>query len=224
LLGAADLSHRIHREHWEHDDFVHEFLSAFLPKTQVWGESAAPYLVIAALAAEKRGRHAQAESLVLRFVESVAEINGAKGRGLPNPYHEPEPSIRIASGMDDLNPEVFAGHSYTLEPLIQFLARRLLRKHISMLWEKITRVHFATFAVEGDWEQFRWRAKRGSLVTTNPGTPQSWQGLLKESQSPAKAFPKPFRRKPEFALYFALDQGAQQRHRSGGDGIESAYS
>jgi len=204
LLGAASLSSRIRGQTWTHRDFVHKFLSAYIPKVHLWGESAIPYMVIAALALEQHGNHVVAEGLIAQLVHTIADVNGSKGRGLPSPYYEAEEAVRINSGFDELNAEVFAGHSYTLEPLIQFLARRLLRRHLAMLWERVTRIHFARFDVETESDIFRWRATNGSLTTTMPRSPQSWKELLAESESLPKTTPKVFQRRPEFLLYFAL--------------------
>ncbi len=204
LLGTATLSSTIRKDAWKHREFVRKFLLDYLPKVQCWGESAMPYLMLAAMAAEKHGNHVVAEGLVVQLVRTLAEVNGSKGRGLPSPYYGPEAALRINLGFDDLNNEVFAGHAYTLEPMVQFLARRWLRRHLSMLWEKVTGVHFARFAVKHEWETFVWKASSGSLVTTMPRSPQSWKELLKESESPPRFIPQCFRRKPEFSLYFAL--------------------
>ena len=205
LLAAATLSSAIRNEAaWKHKDFVRKFLLDYLPKVHFWGESAVPYLMLAALVMEQHGYKAEAEGLTLQLVRSLAEVNGSKGRGLPSPYYEPEAALRINSGLDELNTEVFAGHAYTLEPMIQFLARRWLRRHLTLLWEKVTGVHFARFDSKDHWEAFTWRARSGSMVTTMPRFPQSWRELLAESESPAKPAAIFFRRKPEFLLYFSL--------------------
>jgi hypothetical protein len=204
LLAAGFLSSEIRNEPWSYQTFTLEFLSKFLPKVHLWGESAVPYLMIAALAVEKHGNPSIAEGLIAQLVGTIAEVNGSKGRGLSSPYYEAEEAIRITSGLDELNTEVFAGHSYTLEAMIQHLARRWLRRHLAMLWEKVTRVHYARFDVNEKWEMFMWRARSGSLVTTMPRAPQSWAQLLTESESPAKFEPSCFHRRPEFSLYFCL--------------------
>jgi hypothetical protein len=204
LLGAATLSSAIRKDAWKHREFVRKFLSDYLPKIQLWGESAIPYLMLAGLAAEKHGNHVVSEGLVVQLVRTLADVNGSKGRGLPNPYYGPEAALRINLGFDDLNNEVFAGHAYTLEPMVQFLARRWLRRHLSMLWDKVTGVHFAKFAVKEEWENFVWRSDSGSLVTTMPRAPESWKQLLDESEASPKFIPVCFRRKPEFSLYFSL--------------------
>jgi hypothetical protein len=205
LLAAATLSSAIRKEtNWKHRDFVRRFLDDYLPKAHLWGESAVPYFMLAALATEKHGNHSKAEGLILQLVRSLAELNGSKGRGVPNPYYEPEEALRINFGLEDLNAEVFAGHAYTLEPMVQFLARRLLRRHLTLLWERVTRVHFARFDAKEKWESFIWRARNGSMVTTFPRYPQSWRELLTESETAPKTAASCFRRKPEFLLYFCL--------------------
>jgi len=204
LLGAASLCSAIRKEAWRHREFVTGFLLNYLPRVHLWGESAVPYLMLAALAVEKHGNHAVAEGLVVQLVRTLAEVNGSKGRGLPNPYYEPEAALRITCGFDELNNEVFAGHVYTLEPMLQYLARRWLRRHLSLLWEKVTGVHFAKFQPNHEWESFLWAARNGSLVTTMARSPQSWRELLDESESPPKSIHSCFRRKPEFSLYFSL--------------------
>ena len=204
LLGAASLSHHLRGEEWLSEDFVRQFLLEYLPRIRLWGESAVPYLILGALAIERRGHHAVAEGLVLQVLRTIAEVNGTKGRGIPNPYYEPEAALRITYGLDELNSEIFAGHSYTLEPLIHYLARRWIRRHLAVLWEKVTHVHFASFAVKRRWEYFRWRSDKGSLVTSTPKAPQSWKELLEEAEAPPKDIPRMFKRNPELALYFSL--------------------
>lgn len=204
LLAAALLSAEIRNQVPDYRNAVLEFLSGYLPKVHLWGESAVPYLALASLVVEKHGKASAAEGLVLQLARTIAEINGSKGRGLASPYYEAEEAIRIHTGVDELNTEVFAGHSYTLEAMIQHLARRWLRQHLSILWETLTRIHFARYDVEHEWEMFVWRARKGSLVTTMPRCPQSWAQLLAESEAPAKSEPRCFRRKPEFLLYFSL--------------------
>jgi hypothetical protein len=204
LLGAASISHRLKREAWEHEDFVQRFLVEYLPKVRLWGESAVPYLVLAALTVERRGHHVTAEGLILQLVKAIAETNGTRGKGLPNPYYEAEEALRIQYGLDDLNPEVFSGHSYTIEPLIQFLARRLIRRQLAVLWEKITRLHFAKFQPEKEWEYLRWRSDGGSLITTFPKSPQSWKALVQDAERSPTSIPAIFERFPELAVHFAL--------------------
>ncbi len=203
LLGACTLSHRLRGETWQEENFVRNFLREHLPRAQIWGESAVPYLVIGALAIEKHGAHALAEAMVLRLVRTIAEVNGSKGRGLPNPYYEPEQALRLAYGLDQFNAEMFAGHSYAMEPLVQFLARRLVRRQLATLWDKITRVEFARFVPTHQWERFRWRCGEGSLVTSAPKSPQSWKELREASEGVPRV-PEVFKHAPELSIFCSL--------------------
>jgi hypothetical protein len=204
ILSALSLYHRVKLEKWNHEAFVHDFLTSYLRRIQVWGESAAPYLIMAALELEQHGAHLQSEQLVTHLVRTIVDLNGSKGRGLPNPYYEPEDALRLLLSLDTTNSEVFSGHSYSLEALVEFLTRRLLRQALTHLWEKITKVHFTWFRPAEDWEWFRWKAEHGSLDTRMPNTPQSWAALLDTAESESIAVPSLLRERPPFAFFFGL--------------------
>ena len=203
-LSALSLYHRLRSENWAQDSFVQNFLVAYLKRMKVWGESAAPYLTMAALKLERHGAHSISEGLVGELVEAVVVQNGSKGRGLPNPYYEPEDAIRLLSGMDPNKSEIFAGLSYALEPLVEFLARRLRRRMLAHFWEKITRVQFTWFQPKEHWEWFRWRAEGGSLDQRMANTPQSWAALLDAAENGPALVPDLLKDRPSFALFFGL--------------------
>ncbi len=100
VLSALSLYHRLRLEKWDQESFVHDFLTAYIKRIQVWGESAAPYLTMAALELEQHGAHSTSEKLIAQFVRTIVDLNGSKGRGLPNPYYEPEDALRLLSGLD----------------------------------------------------------------------------------------------------------------------------
>jgi len=202
LLAALNLYHRIRGA--PASSYVQDFLNVNLRKVNLWGESAVPYLWATALESEQRGHHTVAEGLIFQVLSTIIEINGRKGRALPNPYYGPENAIRLANGLDPTNRETFAGHSYTAEPLIDFLARRLSRRALASIWDKITRVKFADFSVSKTWEWFRWRAQHGSLKQTMPRTPESWGRLLAHATSRPEGLPTLICSRPDFAVLFAL--------------------
>ena len=117
-LSALSLYHGLQAGKWARESFVQDFLLAYIKHIKVWGESAAPYLTMAALQLEQHGAHSTAEELIGQLVKTIGELNGSKGRGLASPYYEPEDAVRLSLGMDATNPEVFAGHSYVLEALV----------------------------------------------------------------------------------------------------------
>lgn len=136
--------------------------------------------------------------------DPIVDLNGSRGRGLPNPYYGPEEAVRLVSGLDTTNPEIFSGHSYSLESLVEFLARRLLRTTLAHFWEKITRVQFTWFQPKEDYEWFCWKGETGSLEQRTPNMPQSWRALLDIAENETPAIPSLLKDRASFALFFAL--------------------
>lgn len=202
LLSALNLYRRI-RGVAIHE-YAQEFLNGYLRKLQIWGESAVPYVWLAALESEQRGQHAIAEGLMFQVLTTIAQINARKGVAVPNPYWGPEDALKLAVGFDLNNRETFDGHSYTEEPLIDFLARRLSRRALASKWEQITRGQFAEFFVKESWEWFRWRARHGFLKTTMPRMPESWSRLLAHATAAPQGLSPIVVSKPEFAVLFTL--------------------
>lgn len=204
LLGAYDLFRQTEYRD-PPNQFVGQFLEKHIRDAKFWGESSTPFLSIAALTLESHGRQKIAEALVLQLVAAIAQANGSNERGAPNPYYGPEESFRITSGLEPLNTESFRSLSYTIEPLIQFIARRWLRQSLSRIWDRITRLFLASFHPAEEWEWFVWRARKGSLEFQRPGTPQSWAALLREADSPSRrGAPLAFSLYPVFTLYYMM--------------------
>jgi hypothetical protein len=203
LLGAYDLFRQV--KHGERPiEFVGQFLDKYLLDARLWGESATPFLVIAALALESHGQQRKAEQLVFQVMLEIAKANGSSGRGIPNPYYGPEESFRVTAGLEPLNQESFSG-PYTLEPLVQFLARRWLRQSLKRTWDKLTRVYYASMRPTDAWEWFAWKMRSGALNFRQPGSPQSWTGLLEDAEAPDdNGTPALLSSDPAFALFFML--------------------
>ena len=209
LLSAISLYHRLKGDHWKHHSFVHDFLSWYGPYFRLSGESVVPHLFLAALELEQHGKGLSARDLIRTVIEAICQTNGAKAdgsesQGLANPYYDPEAVLRLSYGLGLPGTESFLGHSYCLEPLILFAARRDERKMLADLWKEITRVHFAVFSTEESWEFFRWRAENGTLHTKMPEAPQSWAVLRKKASAPVGNIPKVLESKPEFLLFFCM--------------------
>ncbi len=68
----------------------------------MWGESAVPYLFLAALEAEQNCMPHVAESIAIQLVREISGANGrsATGRGISNPYYSPEDALRLNFGLD----------------------------------------------------------------------------------------------------------------------------
>jgi hypothetical protein len=81
LLSAWDLSLRIRRKSRNKADFVESFLNARLKEAAMWGESAVPYLFLAALETEQNCRPHIAEGIAIQLVREISAANGQSSTG-----------------------------------------------------------------------------------------------------------------------------------------------
>jgi hypothetical protein len=207
LLSAWSLYHRIRKTPHEQESFIREFMQQYLPSMKQWGESAVPHFVITALEMEAQGAQHAAETLVINTMRTILAVNGrTDGRpGLPSPYFAPEQALRLLYNLDQPVREDFVGTSYTIHPMIDFLARRWRRQALKTMWYTITGKSLKGFYPGEPWEWFRWRAQTGTLTSRFVGSPQSWAALLQEAQDlDLSVLPEHLRRRPGFAVLFAL--------------------
>lgn len=207
LLSAWDLSLRVRRQARKNADFVCSFLDAHLKEASMWGESAVPYLFLAALEAEQNSEPRVAEGMVIQLVREISAANGASatGRGLCSPYYAPEEALRLLYGLDPLNPEQFVGESYSIASLVDFLARRWRRQALAALWFGLTRMSFVEYVPGSFSEWFRWKSSDGTLSSCLPGEPQSWEALRIHAETISlDGLPPTLLKRPAFALWFIL--------------------
>lgn len=207
LFAAYSLAHRIRNLSCPESDFIFNFIQHNLKNAVMWGESAVPYLLSVSLEAERNCRSDMAEGLLIQLVREIAAFNSleANGRGLPNVYYSPEEAIKLNAGLDFLNAEKFIGISYTIQTLIDMLARRWRRQALASLWYSITRISLTTFYPASTGEWYRWKVKDGALESRLAAEPQSWSTLCDEAESLSyDNIPSTLRRNPHFAIYFML--------------------
>ena len=188
-------------------EFIQSFLTARLKEAAMWGESAVPYLFLAALETEQDCRPRVAEGIAIQLVREISGANGASatGRGLPSPYYSPEGALRLNYGLDFLNSEQFLGFSYSIASLIDFLARRWRRQALAALWFGVTRMAFAVYEPASFPEWFRWESPDGILDSGLPNEPQSWEALRTRAETMSLAeLPPMLAKRPAFALWFIL--------------------
>jgi hypothetical protein len=173
----------------------------------MWGESAVPYYVLGALELACSCKSGMSEALIIQLLQELASYNGpqVEGRGLPNIYYSPEDAVKLNSGLDFLNDEVFVGHSYTLAPLVEILARKWRRQALASIWFRITRIASMNYIPASSAEFFRWRSSEGTLETHFAGEPQSWEQLRTAAETfDVSSLPASLIARPEFALWFIL--------------------
>lgn len=205
LLCSWNLYLTLRRETRPKEDFIRAFCRHHVKNIRLWGESATPLLMETALQIEKFGEQLAAETLVIQLIDGITRANAKGGQGVPDPYFGPEEALRMSYGLDTSNTVEFRGHSYSLQPCVDFLARRLRRQALARWWAAITRVQFTAFRPPSDWEWFTWRAKTGKLETRFPTERQSWSVLRRQAESrDTSGLPQALKRDPAFALFFAI--------------------
>jgi hypothetical protein len=203
--GLWELVEPLKKQPFEMNDFIRTFLMKWVGKAKLWGESAVPFLAETALALEADGNQPYSQGLIFNMMETIAKQNTDTNRGMPNSYYGPEEAIRLREGLEPHNYEIFRGVSYTLESLVHFLAKRLLRVALKLVWYKITAVQYTTFIPDQQWKFFCWAVNDGVLSQRPPGRPQSWDELLRIAESTAYPnLPKRLIQRPEFVAFFSL--------------------
>jgi hypothetical protein len=207
LLSALALYEQVGRSGAVSSPFVRTFVTRNFGKMKIWGESAIPYFVMAALYMEAVGQQIPAESFLVGTLNAVLEANGRRDNdpGLPSPYFSPEQAVRLVMNLDERRREDFVGGSYTAQPLIDFLARRWRRQALRPAWYAITGTALRTFYPDDKWESFRWKSESGALNSRMAGSPQSWAALLQEVEAvDLTLLPALLRDRPAFGIFFIL--------------------
>jgi hypothetical protein len=207
LMSGWSLYHRIIGEQLDQEGPVRDFIKNGVKGASVWGESAIPFFVAAALEMEQQGNQLAAESLVGDLMRGILDINGRRdGRqGLPSPYYSVEQALRASLGLAPPFNEEFIGEAYTVHPLIDFLVRRWRRQLLKPMWYAITGTALVAFHPAQNWEWFRWRAAEGNLQSKFVGSPQSWAALIRDTDLVGvSVLPERFCERPGFAVLFAL--------------------
>ena len=186
ILGAYLLSERTRGDV---DEPVTERVRTTLTReasyVKVVGESDVPAFMILATALEHLGQIQRGEHMMLSLVGTLAKLNQRhSGRALADPYHDTEQVLLRQVGADsDLEGEEFDGRSYMLHVAIEWLARRLWRRHLASMWSDITRVEFLEFQPSGPEQYLAVQDDDGELKSWSAGQPQSWAMLLAQSRT-----------------------------------------
>jgi len=152
-----------------------------------------------------------ADAVLFRVVTSLAYQNGRSSNPkLPSPY----------ASADDANAKalrrIFDKHhametqactSYTLEPLVMLVCRRMWRNVLAALWGPITRVGIVRLVPDKprDLLLWRWGNDRGINQSRLFGTPQSWAHLLAESRcDESNSLPRIIKEEFDFSVLFCL--------------------
>ena len=186
FLGAYLLSERTLGDVDESvTERVRTVLTREAPHVEIVGESDVPALMITACTLGQLGQTQTAEGMMLFLVRTLSKLNQRhSGQALADPYHDTEQVLLQQIGADsDLEGEKFDGRSYMLHVAIEWLARRLWRQQLAMMWSDITRVEFNEFQPSSPDQYLAVQDDAGELKVWFAGRPQSWAALLEQSET-----------------------------------------
>ena len=186
FLGAYLLSERTLGDVDESvTERVRTVLTREAPHVSIVGESDVPALMITACTLGQLGQIQTSERMMLSLVRTLSMRNQRpSNQAFADPYHDTEQVLLQQIGADsDLEGETFDGRSYMLHVAIEWLARRLWRQHLAMMWSDITRVEFYEFQPSSPDQYLAVQDDAGDLKVWFAGRPQSWAKLLEKSQA-----------------------------------------
>lgn len=191
-------------------DFIieEEFINYFFENQKsflLWGEAAIPQFLSILWTLRTVGYSQLADRLLFAIFKGILEKTTSK-EGIPDPYHNLGEIVLGISGLSDqLREENFAGRSYSLDSLIQLLAKLDYRGVLAENWKQITLTHLVEFEPDNPWQFCIWQCEDGIFHETMPKTPQSWK-LLKEQSTEINVdkIPSYFQTNPAMLLIFLL--------------------
>ena len=208
FLGAYLLSERaLGQSDPATTDRVRTVLMREAPSIKVAGESGVPAFFATALALEQLGEIQRSEGMMLALVRTLSKVNQRHSKvALPDPYHDLEQVTLNQMGADsDLEGEEFDGRSYALHIGIEWLARRLWRQHLALMWADITRVEFVELQPSAPARYLACDDDDGEMKTWFAGRPQSWSALLADARNKApSALPEVLWERREMIPYLPL--------------------
>ncbi len=171
----------------------------------VWGESAAPFILLKALEMEQQSMQPFAAHLVSSYLQHLLACNEEGGRGLPDSFAGIEESIRFAYGIGEPDVKICRGISYTCQSVIDYLARRWWNHELASKWESITRLSLDSSIPQRTWEWFFWRSDSAMLESALAGRPQSWSALTRDAETRDKrTLPTLLLQQHAFRFFFPL--------------------
>lgn len=187
------------------DEEFSNFILAIQNSLLLWGEAALPQFLSILWALRTIGYPQMADRLLFGIYKGILDKTTSI-EGIPDPYHNLGEIVLAISGFSDkLREENFAGRSYSLDSLIQLLAKRDYRGVLAENWKQITLIHFVEFEPEYSWQFCTWHCEDGILHETMPKTPQSWKLLVYQSNEiDVEKIPSYFQSNPAMLLIFLL--------------------
>jgi len=203
LLSAWTLARR--RSNQDPDVHVQRLVMARLKESFIWGESAAPFVLLTAFELEQQCMQPLAEEFVINYLRILLMFHGEGMRGLPDSFISTEDSVRFMHQIGEQDVDSFQGFSYSCQPMIDFLVRRWRRQALARLWDAITRLSLESSVPQFLWEWFIWKSDSAVADSCIPGQPQSWSALLQAATDrDISGLPALLVKYPVFTMFWLL--------------------
>lgn len=213
VIAAQILVARFRGGRWQHELLGKERIEQLFSKGRfiLWGESAVPFFLTATWALDQLRADDFADRILFSVLSAITAHNSRHlvPKLLP-PYDSPDEANakalrRVFGGEKALDLQATA--SYTLEPLVTLVARRLWRNALAAIWSPITKVDVVRLVPDTprDLLLWNWGHERGSNQSRRFGAPQSWQDLLTESRrDQGTSLPTVVKDSFDFTILFVL--------------------
>jgi len=197
--------HKADKEYIQ-DNRLLELIRNNLNVLLLWGESAFPHFFGLIKYLELNGEDEIARSLLNDLLTGVISSNGPGAAGsLANPYYSVNDVLEAVSGIDmeKIDFTQFSGSSYTLEVIIQMIARRNRREVLEKNWRQLSHIAFKEFRPDEIEDTFAWLTREGSNHVELPKATQSWAELVKEAND-LKGVPDLYLQYSDLLRFFIL--------------------
>ena len=152
----------------------------------IWGESAIPFVLNIVWLFESAGLDAEAERVLGTTLDSILQSNSKQNTEicpLAPPYCSLSWVLETVYGFSDKPTDLVSspGNSYTLDIVVQTIARRELRHLLAPNWREATHIHQQQFVPDRAEDYFSWHLDRGKNVSYFLQQKQSWSSLVEHS-------------------------------------------
>ena len=207
-LAAIDLIAR--QSNIEGAETPQERIEILLSNKRVfaWGESAVPHLLTVQWYCEKRALKADALQELASVISELCDRNHPRSKDI----HFAPPLKSADDVMTDLftsDPLPVANRrapgTWSLQALMEFLARRNRRTSLQTLWPAISKLDILSFEPQPVVDGLTWECMQGHESVRKPNMEQSWKALVAEAaKDRAETLPMVLRCDKAFALMFLL--------------------
>ena len=173
-----------------------------------WGESAVPHILAVQWHTEMHQPGRSAIRQICEIVRALCERNHlySDDEGFAAPYVSADEILaRLFSHNPQPDQQKRGRACWSLEALVQFLARRDCRQFLEEKWPEISKLEMISFFPQAPEDILIWQCDQGREVGTLPEQTQSWAALRQKAKTDKSyELPQVLLEDPCFALMFML--------------------